>query len=248
MKRIAGLFLLFLLVALPLHATNLTGTIKLANGSNLTGKLRLTLSQPAHSVAAGAVVVPGPVNITVTNGALTGSPTVYGNDDLEPSHTYYWAEYFNTAGTRLMEQAFYISGASFDIGAARPTTITTSNISYVSVPAAGTCPAGQYATATTTSGVTCAVISMPSTFLTGSATLDFPEVYTLTSSDLTISVPGAAVGDPVALGMSVYETSYGSNCFTAWVSAPNTVAVRFNNYSSGTLNPDPGLFKVVVIK
>jgi hypothetical protein len=83
--------------------------------------------------------------------------------------------------------------------------------------------------------------------LTGSATLDFPSTTTLLSADLTVTVTGAADGDVVSLG--VPNASVNANtCYTAWVSAANTVTVRFNNYSSGTVNPASGSFKVFVTK
>ena len=83
--------------------------------------------------------------------------------------------------------------------------------------------------------------------LTGSATLDFPSTTTLLSSDLTISVTGAADGDVVSLGVPNAAVNE-NTCYTAWVSAANTVTVRFNNYSSGTVNPASGSFKVFVTK
>jgi len=83
--------------------------------------------------------------------------------------------------------------------------------------------------------------------LTGSATLDFPSTTTLLSADLTITVTGAADGDVVSLG--VPNASVNANTsYSAWVSAANTVTVRFNNYSSGTVNPASGTFKVFVTK
>ena len=39
-----------------------------------------------------------------------------------------------------------------------------------------------------------------------------------------------------------------NTCYTAWVSSANTVTIRFNNYSSGTVNPASGTFKVFVTK
>ena len=81
----------------------------------------------------------------------------------------------------------------------------------------------------------------------GSATLDFPNTATRTSSDLNITVTGAASGDMVALGVPnaavVANTTY-----TAWVSADNTVTVRFNNYDNADKNPVSATFKVTVIK
>lgn len=83
--------------------------------------------------------------------------------------------------------------------------------------------------------------------LTASATLDFANTTAQLSTDLTITVTGAADGDVVSLG--VPNASVNANtCYTAWVSASNTVTVRFNNYSSGGVNPASGTFKVRVIK
>jgi hypothetical protein len=84
------------------------------------------------------------------------------------------------------------------------------------------------------------------TVLSASATLDFGSTLTLSSTDLTIAVTGAAVGDTVALGLPVAPDA--NTCFTAWVSATNVVTVRFNNYSSGPVNPASGTYKVKVLK
>ncbi len=83
--------------------------------------------------------------------------------------------------------------------------------------------------------------------LTGSATLDFPSTTTLLSADLTITVTGAADGDVVSLGVPNAAVNANTS-YSAWVSAANTVTVRFNNYSSGTVNPASALFKVFVTK
>jgi hypothetical protein len=243
-KLTALLGLLFF--AGSVSAATLTGTIRLASGSKFNGKIRMTLSHPAHDTSNDSLVVPQTVEFRVRNGALPSNAAVAGNDVLEPLYTYYWTEYFTEAGLKVMENPFYVAGGSFDLGAARPTTITTSNISFVGVPTTGSCPYGEYATATTTSGVTCSATVMPSTFLTGSGTLDFSETSAQSSADLTITVTGAAVGDTVALGIPASPPS--NSCFTAFVSATNTVTVRFNNYSSGALDPASGTFKVTVIK
>ena len=83
--------------------------------------------------------------------------------------------------------------------------------------------------------------------LTGSATLNFPNTLAQTSSDLTIAVTGAAVGDAVSLG--VHPTAVTANtCYTTWVSAADTVTVRHNNYSALASNPASATFKVEVLK
>jgi hypothetical protein len=83
--------------------------------------------------------------------------------------------------------------------------------------------------------------------LTGSATLDFPSTLTLLSADRTISVTGAADGDVVSLGVPNAAVNANTS-YSAWVSAANTVTVRFNNYSAGTVDPASGFFKVFVTK
>jgi hypothetical protein len=83
--------------------------------------------------------------------------------------------------------------------------------------------------------------------LTGSATLDFPFTLTMLSADLTITVTGAADGDVVSLGVPNAAVNANTS-YSAWVSAANTVTVRFNNYSAGTVDPASGSFKVFVTK
>jgi len=83
--------------------------------------------------------------------------------------------------------------------------------------------------------------------LTATATLDFGSTAAGMSSDLTITVTGAVLGDVVTLGVPnasiVANTSY-----FAWVSATDTVTVRHNNYSALPTNPASGSFKVKVLK
>lgn len=83
--------------------------------------------------------------------------------------------------------------------------------------------------------------------LTASATLNFGNTAAQNSSDLTIGVTGAEDGDPVALGVPIAALNANSS-YSAFVSAPDTVTVRFNNYSAGAINPASGDFKVVVFK
>lgn len=83
------------------------------------------------------------------------------------------------------------------------------------------------------------------TAIKASATLDFPSTSAQSENGLTISVPGAAVGDVVHLGIPNAATTAGS-CYTAWVSATDTVTVRFSNYGSVSRDPASGTFTVVV--
>lgn len=81
--------------------------------------------------------------------------------------------------------------------------------------------------------------------LKGSATLDFPSTGGSGESDLTITVTGAALGDPVVLGIP-NGSIVAQGDFMAWVSATNTVTVRFHNELLTANDPASGTFKVMV--
>ncbi len=84
--------------------------------------------------------------------------------------------------------------------------------------------------------------------LTATAVLNFPNTAAGASSDLTIALPGAAIGDIVGLGVDNASVNANS-CYTAWVSAANTVTVRFNNYQLlAAIDPAAGTFRVNVTK
>lgn len=81
-----------------------------------------------------------------------------------------------------------------------------------------------------------------------SATLDFPSTGAHSSSDLTVTITGAAVGDVVTVAPGIAAILTNSN-YTAWVSASNTVTIRFNHYGSGGgTNPLSAQFNIIVTK
>lgn len=83
--------------------------------------------------------------------------------------------------------------------------------------------------------------------MVASASLDFPNTLAQTSQDLTVTVKGAGLSDVVDLGVPNASVNANS-CFTAWVSAVDTVTVRHNNYSAAAINPAAGNFTVEVRK
>lgn len=87
--------------------------------------------------------------------------------------------------------------------------------------------------------------------LSATASLDF-DLSTATCADLTISVPGAAVGDVVILGApnEPFDNSVAgevNNKAFAWVSSAGTVSVRLCRDGSGH-NPDAGTFRATVLQ
>ena len=82
--------------------------------------------------------------------------------------------------------------------------------------------------------------------LIGSATLDFPSIAAAGTANLTIAVAGAAVGDPVAVGVpAAFNAGLSVHGF---VSAADTVTVRVINATAGALNPASAAFAVCVFK
>jgi hypothetical protein len=130
--------------------------------------------------------------------------------------------------------------------------INTSNITNIrnmELPdTSGTLSAGVAVNGTTYMAGANGVVNIGDLWLSGSATLDFPNTGHGNSADLTITVTGAAEGDVVALGIP--NASIVANAsYIAWVSATDTITVRFNNYaSSGSSNPASGTFKIKVLK
>lgn len=83
--------------------------------------------------------------------------------------------------------------------------------------------------------------------LTASSVIDFASTLTLASTDSTaITVTGAAVGDPVIVGGPAAPDA--KTAYTAYVSAADSVKVRFNNYSASSVDPASATFYVKVLK
>ena len=105
--------------------------------------------------------------------------------------------------------------------------------------------ASTYALATLTVDQDGRITSATNGVLAASAVLDFPATTAGGTQDLTITVTGAIDGDPVSIGVPNACATVGT--FFAWVSATNTVSIRFFNPSGGSVNPTSGTFKVKVI-
>jgi len=83
-------------------------------------------------------------------------------------------------------------------------------------------------------------------FLEASASLNFPSTAAAASSDLTIAVTGAAVNDPVSMGLPAAPTA--GIVFNAFVSAADTVTIRATNITANPVDPAPAAYKVRVFK
>lgn len=83
--------------------------------------------------------------------------------------------------------------------------------------------------------------------LFGSATLNFPNTLATNSSILTITVYGAKRGDIVALGNTEDSIDTGL-FFIGYVTAQDTVTIRFMNLTSNPNNPGAQTVNVAVIQ
>lgn len=133
MKRILWTIAFVCLFAVPSISGTIpiSGTIRNSAGNLLNGRIRFTLSYSAgRDTCSNNVVVAQTVEFLVVNGTLPSSARITPNDCISPANTVYITQYLGAAGQRLGQNNFYVQGASFDIGTATPTPLTTSNISF----------------------------------------------------------------------------------------------------------------------
>jgi len=84
------------------------------------------------------------------------------------------------------------------------------------------------------------------TYLSGSATLDFPAIAQgACSADMSIPVTGAALGNSVAPGWPGLPAGVWG---TMYVSAANTVSARLCNLSGMVVDPVPAVYNAVIIR
>lgn len=83
--------------------------------------------------------------------------------------------------------------------------------------------------------------------LTAQANLDFPSTPAGEATAIPVSVPGASVGDVVAIGVSATSDNI-AYIFTAWVKATGSVYVKFINMTTAAIDPNPQVIKIRIMK
>lgn len=83
-------------------------------------------------------------------------------------------------------------------------------------------------------------------FLTYKGTLDLASLVDAAGSSTTITIPGVALGD-IVLGVS-FAVDLAGMTVTAYVSAANTVTIRAQNESAGTVDLASTTIRIVVGK
>lgn len=86
----------------------------------------------------------------------------------------------------------------------------------------------------------------PPRVLSASMEVDFPAIAAASSSDREIAVPGAAPGDPVAVGLPAAPQA--GLVFDAWVSDAGKVSLRASNITAAAVDAPAATYAVGVIK
>jgi len=224
MKRL----LLLLLLATPVWATTstLTGTIKDANGNGVNGQLVMQLPVPAQDITTSILVDTVPVYFRLVNGAVTGGSVLYDVATLQPTNLYYQASVYDTSGKFVMGGNFVVTGATFNMGAAPPTSVTTSNISYLN-PASVTNVNTWTAAQTFTGGVT---ISTNNLTVNSSSILNGLS----TSSNIVPTAAGGTTVGTTSLPFGNIAVGPAANTTTTFTSQATSNVNFFLPNSSGT--------------
>jgi hypothetical protein len=109
----------------------LTGTLTDAQGNPLNGTLVMQLPMPAQDPATNTLISPVPVSFRVSNGAISGGPPLFDVQTINPTGLYYAAKAYDTAGNLFLYGNYVVTGSTFNLSAAIPTTITTNNVSFL---------------------------------------------------------------------------------------------------------------------
>jgi len=141
-----------------------------------------------------------------------------------------------------------MNGRLYATGSGSPEAAVTANVGSIYQRTDGSAGTSFYIKESGTGNTGWKAAYTTGNILSGSATLDFPNTTTATSSDLTITVTGAADGDVVSLGVVNALRTVAGTDYRAWVSTTNTVTVRFLNTSGSDIDPASSTFKVTVTK
>jgi len=229
----------------------ITFTTTASNASNLLERMRIT---PNGNVGIGDTT---PANLfTVGNGdlfqinssgaivAVTGITTTGGYTQTGTGvNTFTGTTNINTTGSNLTNIGRVVLSAGTATANTAPLKFTSGT--NLTTPEAGAVEWNGTNLFLTTSGGVRQTINQG---LTATATLDFASTNNADYIDLTVTVTGANLNDVVSLGIPNGSVPAANSNFTAWVSAANTVTVRFNNNSGVAQDPASGSFKVFVTK
>jgi len=85
-------------------------------------------------------------------------------------------------------------------------------------------------------------------FIRKQAVIDFASIATTAKEDVTVAVPGAAVGDSAYVTPAAATGPTAGLILSAWVSAANVVTVRATNITGSGVNADSATYNIEVFK
>lgn len=127
-----GLILLLIPACLPATTVQVIGTISSNNGG-INGQGCFQLPVNVIDTSTNRALSPQSTCFRLTNGTFPAFANIVPNDVMQPQSTYYKFTAYDTTGFPVFYANYYIitGGGTFNIGLALPTTVTTSNISYI---------------------------------------------------------------------------------------------------------------------
>ncbi|MDE2103692.1 MAG: hypothetical protein KGL39_41020, partial [Patescibacteria group bacterium] len=216
--------LMIVLFATCCFATTVTGKFATPGLQTANGVLYFTLIVPggrtAIQVSTPQQIVPGvPVSVVLnSSGAIPGSITLVGNDDLEPSDTYYSIAVRDSKGNLLGTQNVYITGVSADLG----------TVTYVSsLPTVPT--------------FTPLLIAATSSTIT-------PGAVAANTCYLAALVPVAGAANTMAVAASPQAGLGSGFVWSAWVASAGNIQLSICNVTAGSLTPTATAWNVRVIE
>lgn len=231
-----------------------------------SGTLQLALSIDATVIGTGQIA-PQVVTIALdTNGDVSGTPQVYGNDELSPDGTVYTAQVVDSNGARVYgPQLWNLAGSSpinldnlqallaEDVVVNFPSAVLLNPSAAQTITNFGlTVPS-----LTATAGITGDALTAISSLTVGSGTavtkvvvysqtLTPASVAAATVAEQTFTVTGLTTADKVVVNPPAIANATG--IAGARVSAANTLAIRYVNPTAGALTPTSGTYTVVAFR
>lgn len=114
------------------NTSTISGTFTDAHGVPVNGSIYLQLPVPAVDTTTNTAISVVPFTYRIINGVLASGPPVFDVATMQPQNLYYTATLYDSAGTKIFQANYAITGATYNLSAAIPTNVTTNNISYVS--------------------------------------------------------------------------------------------------------------------
>ena len=224
------------------------------DGATITGNVIRNFFTAAGIVIAGVwsnIVVAQADNVTVTGNVVIGAGSVASNAGV----------YVNGTVNRLTVTGNTMQG-TMALGAIRVNNVTSDGMSVwgnlmkqASTAVEGVLVSGSTITAFSVGGNatnstlpfvnSASTITLTGTELEGSVVYDPPSLLDGAGVTTTVTVTGAALGDYV---VPSFSNDVQNIIVTGYVSAVNTVSVRFQNESTGTVDLASGTLRARVIK